>query len=45
MLFKCNLDTKMLKKKEWILIQEFILQNSLIYSDIYKIFNEKNTSV
>lgn len=48
MLFKCNLATKMLKKKKkkkWILIQEFIPQNSLISADMYKICNEKNTSI
>lgn len=49
-LFKCNLATKMLKKKkgrqkEWILIQGFILQNSLMYGDKYKICHEKNASV
>lgn len=33
------------KIKRWILIQEFILQNSLIYADTYNICNEKNTNV
>lgn len=38
-------NVKKKKKKKWILIQEFILQNSLIYADMYKICNEKNASI